>query len=45
MGLRGSKIIVDTMQDFYTLPDQGALWNDIDWESTAAKELWGRGPR
>lgn len=34
-------IIVETMQHFHTLADQDALWKDIDWDSPAAKEIWG----
>ena len=34
-------IIVETMQSFYTLAQQEALWKNVDWDSTAAKEIWG----
>lgn len=37
------KIIVETMQHFHKLADQKALWDNIDWDSPAAKEIWGHG--
>lgn len=38
------EIIVETMKHFHTLADQEALWKDIDWDSPAAKEIWGHTP-
>jgi len=37
------RIIVETMKQFYKLAQQEALWKDIDWDSQAAKEIWGHG--
>ena len=34
-------IIVQTMKDFYTLAQQKTLWENIDWDSPAAQEIWG----
>ena len=34
-------IIVETMQSFNTLAQQEAPWKNVDWDSTAAKEIWG----
>ncbi|KAL8731232.1 MAG: hypothetical protein Q9181_004375 [Wetmoreana brouardii] len=34
-------IIVETMQDFYKLAQQEALWKDKDWDVPAAKDIWG----
>ena len=36
-------IIVEAMQQFYKLAQQEALWKEINWNSQAAKEIWGHG--
>ncbi|KAG8531808.1 uncharacterized protein KY384_003444 [Bacidia gigantensis] len=33
--------IVQTFNDFYTLAQQKSVWDDIDWDSQAAQEIWG----
>ena len=35
------KIIVETMKHFHTLANQETLWKDINWDSPAAKDIWG----
>ena len=37
------KSIREAYDDFQKLAKQKALWEDIDWESQAAKEIWGHG--
>lgn len=42
-GPDAQKVIVKTMEEFYKLAQQEALWKEIDWNSQAAKEIWGHG--
>ena len=35
------KVVVETMNDFHKLANQESLWKDIDWNSQAAKDIWG----
>lgn len=37
------KTISDAYDDFQTLAKQEALWKNIDWNSQAAKDIWGHG--
>ena len=37
------KTISESFDDFEKLAKQEALWKDIDWNSPAAKEIWGHG--
>ncbi len=37
------KTISDSFDDFEKLAKQEALWKSIDWNSPAAKEIWGKG--
>ncbi|KAL8637973.1 MAG: hypothetical protein Q9228_004832, partial [Teloschistes exilis] len=39
--LDDQKILVETFADFHKLASQEALWKNIDWDSAAAKDIWG----
>jgi hypothetical protein len=37
------KTITESFDDFQKLAKQEALWKNIDWDSPAARDIWGHG--